>query len=70
MRCRSHHSSKSSDNSRSAEMWGMPTVRRPIVTLLTESTRVKIVITIIERPLCNTSEWASTAPGGLMVALT
>ena len=46
---KSHHRIKSSDNPRSAAMRGIPTVRMPVLTLFTNSTRDRTVMTMNDR---------------------
>lgn len=48
---RSYHKIKLSDNPRSVAMRGIPTVRMPVLTLFTNSTRDKTVMTRNDRPL-------------------
>lgn len=46
----SYHKSIPSDKSRSVAMRGIPTVRMPVLTLFTKSTRDRTVMTIYDRP--------------------
>lgn len=55
----SHHKSKPSDNSRSVAMRGIPTVRMPVLTLFTKSTRDRTVMTINDRPFFSTTGFDS-----------
>lgn len=56
-----YHNIKSSDRLSSAAMRGMPTVSMPVLTLFTNITRERTVMTIYDRPLVSTAALDSAA---------